>query len=98
MRANDLHCNVRLFAGVCALDIFLVQVDAALGAEEMVEMLGEKKMALEEKVAELEEAVADLEALQVSFLIIIKKKKKNDKQSKIQVIAALKNVRSADRK
>lgn len=37
----------------------------ALGAEEMVEMLGEKKMALEEKVAELEEAVADLEALQV---------------------------------
>jgi len=31
----------------------------------MVEMLGEKKMALEEKVAELEEAVADLEALQV---------------------------------
>lgn len=39
-------------------------VDAALGAEEMVEALGEKKMALEEKVAELEEAVADLEALQ----------------------------------
>lgn len=31
----------------------------------MVEMLGEKKMALEEKVTELEEAVADLEALQV---------------------------------
>lgn len=34
----------------------------------MVEMLGEKKMALEEKVAELEEAVADLEALQVCSL------------------------------
>ncbi|XP_015433169.1 PREDICTED: dynactin subunit 1 isoform X1 [Dufourea novaeangliae] len=40
------------------------QVDAALGAEEMVEVLGEKKMALEEKVAELEEAVDDLETLQ----------------------------------
>ncbi|CAK9807538.1 Dynactin subunit 1 [Anthophora quadrimaculata] len=40
------------------------QVDAALGAEEMVEVLGEKKMMLEEKVTELEEAVADLEALQ----------------------------------
>ncbi|XP_023289847.1 dynactin subunit 1 isoform X2 [Orussus abietinus] len=40
------------------------QVDAALGAEEMVEVLGERKMALEEKVVELEEAVADLEALQ----------------------------------
>lgn len=34
----------------------------------MVEMLGERKMALEEKVAELEEAVADLEALQVCTL------------------------------
>lgn len=31
----------------------------------MVEMLGEKKMVLEERVNELEEAVADLEALQV---------------------------------
>lgn len=35
----------------------------------MVEVLGEKKMALEEKVAELEEAVADLEALQVCFFL-----------------------------
>lgn len=43
----------------------MLQVDAALGAEEMVEVLGERKMVLEEKVAELEEAVADLEALQV---------------------------------
>ncbi|XP_011298057.1 dynactin subunit 1 isoform X2 [Fopius arisanus] len=40
------------------------QVDAALGAEEMVEMLGERKMALEERVAQLEEAVSDLEQLQ----------------------------------
>lgn len=37
----------------------------------MVEMLGEKKMALEEKVAELEEAVADLEALQVRSTCIL---------------------------
>jgi len=36
----------------------------------MVEMLGEKKMALEEKVAELEEAVADLEALQVRRVVL----------------------------
>lgn len=34
----------------------------------MVEVLGERKMALEEKVAELEEAVSDLEALQVCIL------------------------------
>jgi len=41
----------------------------------MVEVLGERKMALEEKVAELEEAVADLEALQVrsSYTLYCKK-------------------------
>lgn len=37
----------------------------------MVEMLGEKKMALEEKVAELEEAVSDLEALQVRSVLVL---------------------------
>ncbi|XP_050429096.1 dynactin subunit 1 isoform X2 [Adelges cooleyi] len=40
------------------------QVDAALGAEELVELLGQQKLNLEDKVAELEEAVADLEAIQ----------------------------------
>lgn len=40
------------------------QVDAALGAEEMVVILGEQKLTLEEKVAELQEEVAELEALQ----------------------------------
>ncbi|XP_014675205.1 PREDICTED: dynactin subunit 1-like [Priapulus caudatus] len=39
------------------------QVDAALGAEEMVETLAEKNLALEEKLQEMEETVADLEAL-----------------------------------
>uniref|UniRef100_A0A182STP0 Dynein associated protein domain-containing protein n=1 Tax=Anopheles maculatus TaxID=74869 RepID=A0A182STP0_9DIPT len=40
------------------------QVDAALGAEEMVEQLAEKKMELEDKVKTLEEEVAELEALE----------------------------------
>ncbi|VVC37313.1 Hypothetical protein CINCED_3A019391 [Cinara cedri] len=40
------------------------QVDAALGAEELVELLGQQKLNLEDKVAELEEAVNDLEAIQ----------------------------------
>jgi dynactin 1 len=39
-------------------------VDAAMGAEEMVVILGEQKLTLEEKVAQLREEVADLEALQ----------------------------------
>ncbi|XP_063907732.1 dynactin subunit 1 isoform X2 [Zophobas morio] len=40
------------------------QVDAAMGAEEMVVILGEQKLTLEEKVAQLREEVSDLEALQ----------------------------------
>lgn len=36
------------------------QVDAALGAEEMVEMLTERNLDLEEKVRELRETVTDL--------------------------------------
>jgi len=39
-------------------------VDAALGAEELVELLGQQKLNLEDKVVELEEAVTDLEAIQ----------------------------------
>lgn len=39
------------------------QVDAALGAEEMVETLTDRNLALEEKLQELEEEKADLEAL-----------------------------------
>ncbi|XP_067011702.2 dynactin subunit 1 isoform X2 [Anabrus simplex] len=40
------------------------QVDASLGAEEMVHQLVDKKLVLEDKVKELEEMVADLEELQ----------------------------------
>lgn len=40
------------------------QVDAALGAEEMVEQLGQQKLSLEDRVKELEECVMDLEAIQ----------------------------------
>lgn len=38
-------------------------MDAALGAEEMVETLTDRNLNLEEKVAELLETVADLEAI-----------------------------------
>uniref|UniRef100_A0A1W7RAM6 Dynactin subunit 1 n=1 Tax=Hadrurus spadix TaxID=141984 RepID=A0A1W7RAM6_9SCOR len=39
------------------------QVDAALGAEEMVELLTDRNLTLEEKVRELQESVDDLERL-----------------------------------
>ena len=38
----------------------LAQVDAALGAEELVEMLTDRNLNLEEKVRELRETVGDL--------------------------------------
>ena len=44
--------------------VCILKVDAALGAEEMVQQLADSKLTLEECVKELEEAVADLEALQ----------------------------------
>lgn len=40
------------------------QVDAALGAEEMVEQLADRKMELEDRVKQLEEEVSELEALE----------------------------------
>lgn len=45
------------------IDELKEQVDASLGAEEMVEKLTEKMLDLEEKVVELQEQVDDLEAL-----------------------------------
>jgi len=44
--------------------VCILKVDAAMGAEEMVQQLADSKLTLEERVKELEEAVADLEALQ----------------------------------
>ncbi|XP_053560342.1 dynactin subunit 1 isoform X2 [Bombina bombina] len=45
------------------IDELKEQVDAALGAEEMVETLAERNLDLEEKVRELRETASDLEAI-----------------------------------
>uniref|UniRef100_A0A8C1Q222 Dynactin subunit 1 n=1 Tax=Cyprinus carpio TaxID=7962 RepID=A0A8C1Q222_CYPCA len=45
------------------IDELKEQVDVALGAEEMVEMLTDRNLDLEEKVRELRETVTDLEAI-----------------------------------
>ena len=45
------------------IDELKEQVDAALGAEEMVEKLTDTNLELEEKMAALSETVSDLEAL-----------------------------------
>ncbi|XP_043502530.1 dynactin subunit 1 isoform X2 [Polistes fuscatus] len=73
------------------------QVDAALGAEEMVEMLGEKKMALEQKVTELEEAVADLEALQDMSDQLAESSKELELELREELDLALGSARDAHR-
>lgn len=63
-----LKCSEKLKARMTEMeeqiDELHAHVDAALGAEEMVETLGQQKLSLEEKVKELEETVAELEELQ----------------------------------
>lgn len=66
---NELHrTKEKLSAKIDELEAQLIdlheQVDAALGADEMVEQLAEKKMELEDKVKLLEEEIAELEALE----------------------------------
>ncbi|XP_044598669.1 dynactin subunit 1-like isoform X2 [Cotesia glomerata] len=73
------------------------QVDAALGAEEMVEMLGEKKMVLEERVNELEEAVADLEALQDMSDQLAESSKELELELREELDLALGSARDAQR-
>ncbi|XP_008546049.1 dynactin subunit 1 isoform X2 [Microplitis demolitor] len=73
------------------------QVDAALGAEEMVEMLGEKKMVLEERVNDLEEAVADLEALQDMSDQLAESSKELELELREELDLALGSARDAQR-
>ncbi|KAG4070116.1 hypothetical protein HA402_013359 [Bradysia odoriphaga] len=65
------------------------QVDAALGAEEMVEQLGEKEMELEDKVKLLEKEVAELEPLEeVHEQLAAKRDKLNNRNAELHDRAA----------
>jgi hypothetical protein len=46
---------------------FLLQVDAALGAEDMVEKLTDRNLQLEEKITAIEEEKNDLVSISVTF-------------------------------
>lgn len=44
-----------------------MQVDAALGAEEMVETLTDRNLKLEDRIQAMQEEIADLVSLEPSF-------------------------------
>lgn len=73
---------------------FKEQVDAALGAESMVETLAEEKMELEERVKFLEEEVAELEALEEIHEQIIESNQEMELDLREELETLNKNVRT----
>ncbi|KAL0271853.1 UNVERIFIED_CONTAM: hypothetical protein PYX00_008817 [Menopon gallinae] len=73
------------------------QVDAALGAEELVETLGNDKMTLQEKISELQEEIADLEALKDTNDQLLEAQKEIDIELREELDMALNTIREAQR-
>lgn len=74
-----------------------LQVDAALGAEEMVVLLGEQKLTLEETVAKLMEDVAELEALQDMNEQLVESNAETEQELREELDMANGNIRKAIR-
>lgn len=73
------------------------QVDAALGAEEMVEQLAEKKMALEDQVEQLKQDVSELEALQEVHEQLVESNRELEMDLREELEMAHANIREAIR-
>lgn len=71
----------------------MLQVDAALGAEELVETLGNDKMTLQEKIAELQEEISDLEALKDTNDQLLEAQKEIDIELREDLDMALNTIR-----
>lgn len=63
IREESLHTKESLAQSKSVIEELRLQLDTALGAEEMIEELTEKNMALSQQVEDLKAAVEDLESL-----------------------------------
>ncbi|TSK42167.1 Dynactin subunit 1 [Bagarius yarrelli] len=80
------------------IDELKEQVDAALGAEEMVETLTERNLDLEEKVRELREAVTDLEAINEMNDELQENARETELELREQLDLSAASVREADKR
>lgn len=80
------------------IDELKEQVDAALGAEEMVEMLTERNLDLEEKVRELRETVGDLEAINEMNDELQENARETELELREQLDMATARVRAAEKR
>ncbi|XP_056401931.1 dynactin subunit 1 isoform X6 [Hyla sarda] len=80
------------------IDELKEQVDAALGAEEMVETLTERNLDLEEKVRELRETVTDLEAINEMNDELQENARETELELREQLDMAIARVREAEKR
>ncbi|XP_075711603.1 dynactin subunit 1 isoform X2 [Rhinoderma darwinii] len=80
------------------IDELKEQVDAALGAEEMVETLAERNLDLEEKVRELRETVTDLEAINEMNDELQENARETELELREQLDMAIARVREAEKR
>ncbi|XP_017320263.1 dynactin subunit 1 isoform X2 [Ictalurus punctatus] len=80
------------------IDELKEQVDAALGAEEMVETLTERNLDLEEKVRELREVVTDLEAINEMNDELQENARETELELREQLDLSAASVREADKR
>ncbi|XP_077157504.1 dynactin subunit 1 isoform X8 [Paroedura picta] len=98
LRQQKEKLQEELKLGERTIDELKEQVDAALGAEEMVETLTERNLDLEEKVRELRETVGDLEAMNEMNDELQENARETELELREQLDMATSRVREAEKR